>query len=243
MTENGQVTETGLQNQNQNVSSVTPSSTPNVSQPRTYTEEEVNRIVGAKKDKAYEKGYESGKSEYSQNTNGSNNYLSADQLREIAKAEAIAAAKAELQQQQQAMQTQYQQMHRQKFVNDFVAKMQAGAKKHEDFETVVSSLQLQSIPDHLLELANSFDNTADIMYDLGNNHVKVANFITLARETPHLAYSEMQKLSQSIKKNDEAKSNQKNVSEPLSQIQPSTIGSDNGPKTVQDWKNQPWLRG
>lgn len=241
MTENGQLNETGLQNQS--AQSVTPqiSSQPTQAQPRTYTEDEVNRIIGAKKDKAYEKGYETARSEYSQNSYQGN--FSPEQLIERAKQEAIAAAKAELEQQQQAMNQQYQQAHRQKVANEFLTKMQSGMKKHEDFEAVVTSLRLDLLPNQLIELANAFENTDDIMYDLGKNPTKVGTILSLMEKTPHLAYAQMQQLSQSIKKNEEAKANQKNVSEPLSQIQPSTIGSDNGPRTIQDWKNQPWLRG
>jgi hypothetical protein len=63
----------------------------------------------------------------------------------------------------------------------------------------------------------------------------------LSQSAPLLAQREMHKLSDSIKKNEEAKS-QPSVDEPLQPIKHSTVGTDNGSLTVRDLRKQSWLR-
>ena len=125
--------------------------------------------------------------------------------------------------------------------NDFTNKMMAAKDKHPDFEEAVSQLNLPTIP-HIVHWANSLDNTADVMYDIAKNPSKFANILMLSQTAPQLAQREMQKLSDSIKKNVEAQ-NQPSVKEPLSQIKPSPVGTDNGSMTVRDLRKQAWLRG
>lgn len=236
MTEIGQVhSENVSQNQNVQQPAPAPVSAPSTpaTQTRVYTEDEVNGIIGAKKQKAYDKGYETAKSELTQQPVQPTQQpsLTPESVKEMAKAE----AKAEYEQQQN-------QARANQFVQQFSAKMEAGKEKYDDFEPTVASLQLHTIPD-IVQLANVFDNTKEIMYDLGKNKSKVASFLVLAKTAPHLAYQEMQALSESIKKNESSLANQKNVSPPLSQIKPSTVGTDNGERTITDLRQEDYLRG
>lgn len=128
----------------------------------------------------------------------------------------------------------------QKTVNEFTQKMLAAKDKHEDFEDTVAQLNLPTIP-HVIEWANSLDNTADVMYELGKTPSKLANVLMLASTSPQLAVSEMKRLSGSIKKNQEAAQNEAKAPQPLSQVKPSPSGTDSGTMTIKDLRKQDWL--
>lgn len=126
--------------------------------------------------------------------------------------------------------------------NDFQQKIIAAKEKYPDIDEAVGQLNLASIP-HLAVWANSLDNTADVIYEISKHPSKFANLLTLSQAAPHLAVMEMQKLSESIKKNQQATDQHKQANEPLDQIKPSTTGTDNGSMSVADFKKQSWLRG
>jgi hypothetical protein len=123
---------------------------------------------------------------------------------------------------------------------DFIGKMQTGKDKYSDFEETVASLNLPAHP-HVIYWANSLDNTVDVVYDIAKNPEKFASILMLAQTAPELARRKMLELSSSIKKNAEA-SKQPHVNEPLSQLRPSTMGTDNGSMTVRDLRRQSWMK-
>ena len=105
----------------------------------------------------------------------------------------------------------------------------------------MDSLELSTIPE-VVQLANTVDNTADVMYELGKNPHKVASLLTLTRYgNVKLAYAETKKLSDSIKQNQNALQ-QPVPPEPLSQLKPSNVGTDNGVLTVRELRKQSHLR-
>lgn len=118
--------------------------------------------------------------------------------------------------------------------NEFFTKLSSAKEKYQDFETVTSDLDYQSIP-AVVELANMFDNTVDVMYDIAKNPIKIGNLQQLIMINPKLAYNEMKRLSESIKDNEKAKDTRL-PNEPLSQLLPSNSGSDSGNKNITDYK-------
>jgi hypothetical protein len=130
--------------------------------------------------------------------------------------------------------------------SQFVGKMQAGMQKHKDFESVVGVLDIPNLPGTMIDFANSMDNTADVMYELGKNPSKFASVLMLSHSNPGMAKKEFEKLSNSIKRNQEALENEAKtkVNEPLNQIKPSIAGTDSGEcKTISDYRRQDYLRG
>lgn len=128
-----------------------------------------------------------------------------------------------------------------KIAMEFTQKMMAAKEKYPDFEEVVTQLNLPNVPE-IVHWTNSLDNTAEVMYDIAKNPSKFANILMLTHTAPHLAQSELQKLSSSIKKNQEAKM-QTQPKEPLSQVNSSTAGIDNKEMGIKDFKRADWLRG
>lgn len=236
MTDNVNVSETTSQNQNvastQNVS--TPISAP---APKLYTDDEVNKIVGEKKQKAYEHGRQEALAglQNQQNVNNSGQQPTVNQT------PVNTPQQLTPEQEKRIADQAYQRMQNDQLVNQFALKMTQGQQKYSDFEKVVTPLQFNTIP-KVVQIANGFENTADIMYDLGKNPAKVSNLMVLAEINPHLAYQEMQRLSDSIKKNETAIANQQDVKAPLGQIKPSNVGAGSGKITSAERRQLPLYR-
>ncbi len=126
--------------------------------------------------------------------------------------------------------------------NQFHGKMQQGKERYDDFEDVIAGFNPGEFPS-LVILANEADNTADVMYELKKNPTKLAALASLVERSPTLARSEIAKLSNSIKKNQEAIAQEQNTTEPLDRMKPSTVGVDNGSRSIRDLRSQPSLRG
>jgi hypothetical protein len=111
-----------------------------------------------------------------------------------------------------------------------------------DFADLYDAIGIEAQPGLIIAMAG-MDNKALVVKDLAKNPSKYANILTLANGGSHkLAQLELNKLSASIKTNEEAKKTPK-VDAPLSQIRASNIGGDDGNLSVTDYRNQPWLRG
>lgn len=208
-------------------------------QEKLLKQSEVNEIVGSAKREAYEKGKRESLAEYQKSqalvqqpnynanqTIGGMSQLSDEKIRQLINEEA---------------QTMTNMAVAQKIANEFTQKMMAAKDKYPDFEQVVGELNLVDMP-QIVNWANSLDNTADVMYELAKYPEKLSSVTVLAYTNPRKATVLLQKLSDSIKQNESALK-QPSASEPLSQIKPSTTGTDNGSRTVSDLRKQPWLRG
>lgn len=140
----------------------------------------------------------------------------------------------------QALAKQVQEQQRLQTNQTFIQKIEAGKAAYPDFDKKVERLNLPAL-EHLIPLLNSTDNTADVLYDIASNPKKVVDLTMLQNLNPQLAYEEMQKMSGSIKQN-QAAASQTYPDEPLSQIKPSTTGTDNGSQTVSDFRAKSYLR-
>lgn len=215
--------------QDQSVAPETSSSQQDAKLEKVLKQSEVNELVGRVKHEAYSKGQRDALAQSVPANNqglGGMPDMSDDKVRQLIAEEA---------------QKQHHQASAMKVAQDFVSKMESGKSKHDDFEQTVAELDLQTIP-HIVQLATGMDNTADIMYELGRNPGKVATLTTLAYVNPRLAQIEMQKLSKSLKDNDDA-ANAESPNEPLSRITSSMAGKDNGSNTIRDLRKKAWARG
>ncbi len=143
-----------------------------------------------------------------------------------------------LQQQQHHAATQ---QYAQQVISEFNRKMSMNSDKYPDLQQRVANLDLAKMPE-IVELATKVDNTADVMHDLATNPMKIGNLLSVWQRNPKLAEEEIQRLSGSIKQNQDAQ-NTKSAPEPLDQIRTSPTSSDSGKMGISDFQNQPWLRG
>ena len=123
----------------------------------------------------------------------------------------------------------------------YFGKMAQGTSLYEDFDAITADFNPAEFP-QLVYLANELDNTAAVIYELRKNPGKLAQLATLVKESPGIARSELNNLSQSIKRNDDAKRNLQEPQDPLSRLKPSPVGTDSKEKTIRDFKNASFLR-
>lgn len=122
-----------------------------------------------------------------------------------------------------------------KIAETYHARMSTGKDSYEDFETVMADFNPAAFP-NLVYLASQVDNTPAVMYELMNNPSKWATIAVLSERDPAAAQKMISKISASIKANQQAKAEEKEVSPPLSRLSSSTTGQDNGSLEVRDYK-------
>lgn len=125
--------------------------------------------------------------------------------------------------------------------HQYFGKMAQGKEMFDDFEAITADFNPAEFP-QLVFLANQMDNTAAIIYELRKNPGKLADLSVLVERSPKMATSELAKLSESIKRNDEAKRTLQEAQDPLNRLKPSPVGTDNGTKTVRDFKAASYLK-
>lgn len=236
--------------QNQGIAS--PASTPAqpaAQQPvdRTFSQNEVNELIGRYKNEGYERGKrEALNTQQSHSTpqpipanqtqvqQPAQGYASTqqtpDELRRVAQEEA-----------QKAIASQQYQSTLQQFANDFERKMQEGRQKHPDFADIERNMNLpglaQSNPNFIIAVGQ-LDNAVEVFKELHGNPGKFLPLLQAASHPATFAYAQQQikVLSDSIKQNDAA-AKQKLPNEPLSQINPSVTGTDNGSMSIADYSS------
>lgn len=128
-------------------------------------------------------------------------------------------------------------------VRNYEEKMKMGPELYSDFNDVMADYNPSAFPQVTL-LAAQMDNLPDIMYELAKNPGKLTHLHTLALASPDMARKELVKLSESIKRNDDAVNNNVKSPSPLSKLKPSAnAGSDTGKRKISDLRKMPWLRG
>jgi len=150
-----------------------------------------------------------------------------------------------MQKQMQEAEDKRQKEQLEKEVNDvaqqYFGKLAQGKEMYEDFDAVTANFEPAAFP-QLVYLATQADNTAAIIYELQKNPAKLAQLSVLVDKSPAMARSEIAKLSQSIKTNEDAKKNLQEPQDPLNRLKPSPVGTDNGTKTVRDFKAASYLK-
>lgn len=153
----------------------------------------------------------------------------------------------QIEQKQQQEQQQREREQIEKEVNQvaeqYFGKMAQGKDMFEDFEAITADFNPAEFP-QLVFLANQLDNTPAIIYELRKNPGKLADLAVLVEKSPNMARNELSKLSESIKRNDEAKRNLQETQNPLSRLKPSPVGTDSGTaSSVRDFKGASYLKG
>lgn len=125
---------------------------------------------------------------------------------------------------------------------NWLSAMEAEKIADPEFADLYDAIGIEQQPGLIIAMSG-MENKAQVVKDLAKNPAKYANILTLANGgSPRLAQMELNKLSASIKANQEALKQPK-VDAPLSQIRASTIGGDDGNLSVSDYRAQDWLRG
>jgi predicted Holliday junction resolvase-like endonuclease len=205
---------------------------------RFFKQSEVNELVGRARSEAIERykretsmaSHQTLQSQV-QNHEKHGGVVSQDEIRQIASEMAEKKQKEWIEKnQEEAYEREAHQI-----ANQVGEKLKTTASKYPDFNDVLRNVKLSSVP-QVAFIANQFDNTGDLLYEMGKNPSKLLEIEQLlARDMPELAISQMQRLSDSIKQNESA-SKIKHPNQPLSQMRPSSSGMDAGELSIRDYK-------
>lgn len=149
---------------------------------------------------------------------------------------------SELQQQREAQEQEMLEREAQEVATRFKQKMGMGKEHFADFDEVMSDFNVGAFPE-LVFLATQHENTPQIMYELAKNPNKLATLDYMIKRDPVGAQKMIGSLSKSIQSNDDALAQAKTSPDPLNRLKPSTVGADNGSKTIRDLRKQSYLRG
>lgn len=219
-----------LDNVLQETEPVADANEPAVEEPKkTFTSGTVKKIVEREKEKAFERGKREALMELQQQqeveapqtvAQAPQNNVGMGGMKQLNEAdiERMIAEKAPL-----ALQSHVQQLQQQQMVNTFVNKMQLAEQQYPGLESELNQLNYSDPRMHaFIEMANKLDNTGDIMKEVLDNPSKMESLLNMAYNQPYQAQKALKSLSDSIKTNQTAKSEEAQARDPLSQVKSST---------------------
>ena len=199
---------------------------------KMYTQAQANAIMAKVERKAEERARGEARAEYE---------------RQIAQAQAAQAQPQSLGGIQQQSSEQVRQMiheeawrmtresQAKQIESNWESAMDAERMSDPEFGKLYDALQIEKHPELVIWMSG-MDNKAAAVKELAQNPGKYATVLMLAKgDAPELAKMELNKLSASIKANEQAKKAPQ-VDAPLSQIKSSNLGVDNGNMSVTDYR-------
>lgn len=125
----------------------------------------------------------------------------------------------------------------------YLEKMDKSGSLADDFKEMTARFKPDRFKD-IFFMANSYENTPAIIYELGKNPEKLAQIKMMMESDPDMAKVMMDNLSKSIQLNEDALNNNKSADSPLGRPRPSlAAGADSGQMSLADLKKSSWLRG
>lgn len=200
---------------------------------RSFTSDAVKKVVEREKAKAFERGKREALMELqNQETMAPESGTSAPQqqggnlggMQQMSQAdiERMIAERAPL-----ALQQHVQKLQQDQMVNTFVQKMQLAEQKHPGLEQELNNLNYNDPRMHsFIAMANQMENTGDIMKEVLDNPSKMESLLNMAHNQPYQAQKAMKSLSDSIKTNQTAQSEEMSARDPMSQIKSSTTSGN-----------------
>lgn len=132
----------------------------------------------------------------------------------------------------------------QRIAGDYLNKTAAGRSLYQDFDAITAPIDGESFP-NIVIMTSKLDNAAETVYELGQNPMKLEAIESLAMRSPKLAERELQKLSASIKANQQALQNNKTTNPPINGARPSVnakAGGSDVPMSVSEMRKLPFMR-
>lgn len=213
---------------------------------RSFRQSEVNEIVKRAKNDAVEtyKRLHAEQPQYAQQKYGDGSSPSITRLdanatfnEETYRKIALEEAKRHFEEVKQDALQQSQNESAKRTVQNFFAKTVKGREKYQDFDQVTGDVDLSRFPNVVQLLGEYIENSDDVFYELGKDRIKLANLESLAERSPNDAISHAKRLSQSIRDNQSA-SKMRLPNQPLSQLKPSTTGTESGALSVGDYRKK-----
>ncbi len=199
-----------------------------VSQERLFKQSELNEIVGRAKHDAVE-SFKRQNIQQQPAISANAKSLSEDDVKRV--------TSEELNRHREQWQASVNAEQAKRIVNNFFDKISPGHEKYQDFDSVTGDIDLKNYSNVVQLLAEHVDNASDVLYELGNNRLKLSGLEVMADKSPHDAIREVKRLSESIKSNESA-SQVKSPNSPLTQQRPSNTGTDSSVLSMADLKRK-----
>ena len=235
-----------MENSEKNVLEETVQETVETSAPKekTFTQDEVNRLIGREKENAALRAKREAEEQYQRELETLRQNQTAKNEAEGRQVDADTVYQQVQEKFNQEMERKRLEEEMSNVANSYLTKMAQGRERYEDFEDVTKQFDPQRFP-QLVYLVAGLDNASDVVYELAKNPSKLVTINTLAKEDPKFAQHELVKLASSIQANQKAQADAEGqqANAPLDRLQPSRVSGSNGKMTISDLRNQPWLRG
>lgn len=201
---------------------------------KTFRQQEINDIVQRAKRDAVDSYRRNQEAQQYNNQQVRQEYsIDSDRVKNMAEE----AARKYIDQTRQEILQQSHYEASQRTVNNFWSKVNAGRSKYQDFDGIAGDIDLKAFPNVVQLLGDYMDNSADVLYYLGNDRFKLSELETMAMRSPADAIKAAQRLSQTLKDNQVAEKIRL-PNEPLSQVRPSNTGTDSGALSVSDYRKR-----
>lgn len=217
-------------------------------QPQGLSQEQVNRIVQERMSKAAEKARAEAEQKYmaeieqlksqSRSMGGMEQQDPEDIARQVE--ERIMRS---MQEKQQQFEDDKRLEEVKGIANSYYSKLEQGKSLYDDFDSIMADFDPSAFPE-IISLVAGMDNVAQVMYELNQNPSKLVTISGLAKQSPKMAQAQLNRISQSIAKNEMAQQAEGSAQPPLNHERSSVkAGADNGVKTVNDLRKMSFLRG
>lgn len=213
-------------------------------QEKMLPQSEVNKLVGAAKAQAEQRGREQAEMQHQAQMEAVNKV---QQQHQQAGAQQI-DANAMYQQLQERFNADMKQKQLeaeiQQVAHTYMGHVEKGKQTYNDFDEITKDFDPGAFP-QLVYLVAGIPNGSDIIYDLAKNPMKLAALDRLAEKNPRQAQAELAKLSASISTNQQASTDAQgqDVNAPLDSLRPSRQSGSSDKSSIRDLRSQPWLRG
>jgi hypothetical protein len=214
---------------------------------KTFTQDEVNKLIGREKAKAAEHATRATEERLSARQAESANAGMQQESRMTPPPNQVSAdqiTQQVMQQLQKDFQEKQLKSQMEQVANNYLSKVADAKKNYQDFDDITKDFDPTAFP-QLTFLLSGIENGGDVLYDLSKNPGKLANIDLLAQRSPRMAQSQLQSLSKSISDNKQAQSEAQGqqIPDPLDRLSPTRVLSNNGKMSISEMRKQPWLRG
>ena len=213
-------------------------------QEKMLPQSEVNKIVGAAKVQAEQRGREQAAMEHQAQMEALNKSQQQHQQAGLQQID----TNAMYQQFQERINADMKQKQLEaeiaQVAHAYIGHTDKARQTYDDFDEITKDFDPAAFP-QLVYLVSGIPNGGDVIYDLAKNPMKLAAIDRLAEKNPKQAQAELAKLSASISTNQQAttEANGQSVNAPLDRLQPSRQSGSSDKPSIRDLRSQPWLRG
>ena len=205
----------------------------------------LDKITGAIRHEGYQTGYEAAVKEFQekQASQPAQKPVTDEQIAQHAAQSGLTEEKIRQLISEQTKQEREQHanhMVKQKVIDEMSPKIEEGVGKYDDYVDVVTKLRFDEDFGRIAAF-NTVDNVADVAYHIAKNPSLRHQFKQMCKTGYDDAVDMVRQMSQSIKRNEQALSDNSSPHAPIGRIRPSAT-VDSSEATISDLKGKSWAK-